>query len=668
MPASRWITWRSVLLGSLAVVLVCGLTPYNDFVVANTYFIGSYLPVALVLVFLVLIVLVNAPLHRLRPRWALTAGELAVIMAMMLVSCSIPSQGLMRSFIPTLVAPFHFAASDETFRRALAKLGLAPALFPVENVDTGNESWIVRYFYSRLPEGTAVPYGAWIGPLAAWGVFIGALWATLLALAVILRPQWATNERLPFPLAQVEASLIEPPRPGRSLNALLGSRVFWIGAVCVFGIESLIALHKYLPHLIPPVTLTYDVSSVMTEPPLFYFAAAIKRNTVHFTLVGAMFFVQTRVAFSVWSIYLILQTIGVAFQSQGAEIPGSAWHDQHLGACLAFLAGVIWIGRHHWGRIVRHAFVGLRAGERVPPDGTHRGAFFTAVGGLAIMLAWLVAMGVGPALALLIVGIILLAHLVVARIVAETGLPLVRVNPAAAQIYTLWPVSAFSGRDIFFAGVFTANGAFHTRESLLTYATHGLWVHDSTHPPAASRRGLVALLVWALVLGFGVGCVSSLWCYYNYITPIDRNATTILNNHGTENLPKLEIVDPMNRFTAGQFAPKRHDPALHLTLGAGITGLLQVGALRYSAWPFSPVGYIVSGQWFIHPTWFSVFLGWLCKVLVLRFGGATMFQKARPFFIGIIFGEALAIATWLVVNLILAALGQEYQAINFLPA
>ena len=70
----RWITWRSVILGTLAVVLVSGVTPYNDFVVANTFFIGSYLPVAVVLWFFVLIVLINAPLHRWAPHRALRSS------------------------------------------------------------------------------------------------------------------------------------------------------------------------------------------------------------------------------------------------------------------------------------------------------------------------------------------------------------------------------------------------------------------------------------------------------------------------------------------------------------------------------------------------------------------------------------------------------------------
>ena len=65
---------------------------------------------------------------------------------------------------------------------------------------------------------------------------------------------------------------------------------------------------------------------------------------------------------------------------------------------------------------------------------------------------------------------------------------------------------------------------------------------------------------------------------------------------------------------------------------------------------------------------FSLLVGWLAKVLILRFGGARFFQAGRNIFIGMIFGEALAAGVWLVINLILASNGYtNYQPLRFLP-
>jgi hypothetical protein len=97
-----------------------------------------------------------------------------------------------------------------------------------------------------------------------------------------------------------------------------------------------------------------------------------------------------------------------------------------------------------------------------------------------------------------------------------------------------------------------------------------------------------------------------------------------------------------------------------------VTTLLEVGALRWAAWPLLPVGYVASHGAFIENAWFSILIGWLAQRVVVRLGGASLFQRARPLFIGIIFGEALAAGTWLLVNAILVMNGYEGKSVSFL--
>src|SRR5690606_33427024 len=142
--------------------------PYNDYVVANTLLVGSYFPIALTILLFVLVVLVNGPVHRFRPQWALSTGELAIIVAMLLAGCSVASQGLMRNWLPNLVAPFQIGHWNPEFRLAFARLGLPQWLFPVD-METGARSSIVEGFYSRLSPDQPVPFGAWVIPLMGWG-------------------------------------------------------------------------------------------------------------------------------------------------------------------------------------------------------------------------------------------------------------------------------------------------------------------------------------------------------------------------------------------------------------------------------------------------------------------------------------------------------------------
>jgi hypothetical protein len=49
---------------------------------------------------------------------------------------------------------------------------------------------------------------------------------------------------------------------------------------------------------------------------------------------------------------------------------------------------------------------------------------------------------------------------------------------------------------------------------------------------------------------------------------------------------------------------------------------------------------------YANEAWASVFLGWLLKALLLRYGGARLYRAARPAFMGMIVGEAFAAGFW----------------------
>src|SRR5690606_12518149 len=129
------------------------------------------------------------------------------------------------------VAMFFHGASEAAFWQYFQTLELPSWLFPTGSFeDEARTSEVVRQFYGRTPAGEAIPWAAWVVPLAGWGVFFLGLFAVLLALSEVLRRQWALNERLAFPLAQLQLALIEPPEPGRRLNALFRTRGFRIAA------------------------------------------------------------------------------------------------------------------------------------------------------------------------------------------------------------------------------------------------------------------------------------------------------------------------------------------------------------------------------------------------------------------------------------------------------
>ncbi len=694
LPARRAVNWRSVGIGLLLSGIVAGLAPVNDFVITNGFLIGSYLPPVLVLAVFVLVVLINAPLHRLRPRSVLSPGELAVILAMLLTACAVPGQGLMRELLPIPVAMFFHGASEAAFWQYFQTLELPSWLFPTGSFeDEARTSEVVRQFYGRTPAGEAIPWAAWVVPLAGWGVFFLGLFAVLLALSEVLRRQWALNERLAFPLAQLQLALIEPPEPGRRLNALFRTRGFWIAAGLVFFLHGMTGLNQYFPSIVPAVPLAWNLSGVFSEQPWSYLHPLVKTGTLYFTFIGITYFIQSRIAFSLWVIFLVQDLVSMQFQVFGRSIPMAAWHDQHLGAGVVLLLGMLWTGRHHWLLVLRQAIQGPKPNEPTGDFLSHRTAVIVMLAGLVVMITWLTIVGVGPLMTGLIIGFLIGGHLLIARVVAETGLPFMRIYAGLPQVFKPLPVDLFSGRDIFFAGAFTVTGPLASRESLLTFATHGLAVAggstaltrggpamlttgsspmlSETHHDRAARGGggrLLSAMALALVVSLVISSASSLWCYYSYAAPLSANdGTGVLNLAGAVNWPHEYILTPVRQHGAGHYPDTPHNPWLHMGLGAAITAGLQVATWQWAAWPLVPVGYVVTGTWYIQVAWFSLFLGWAAKVLILRFGGATLFRQARPIFIGLIFGEAAAAGTWLVINLLLVWTGNDYHAIRILP-
>jgi hypothetical protein len=111
----------------------------------------------------------------------------------------------------------------------------------------------------------------------------------------------------------------------------------------------------------------------------------------------------------------------------------------------------------------------------------------------------------------------------------------------------------------------------------------------------------------------------------------------------------------------------RHDPATHIGIGFGITGLLGFLRLRFAWWPLHPIGFLMVGTFPGAHLWLSIFVGWFCKTLIVRFGGAHGYSAAKPFFIGLIVGESMAAGFWMVMGIVLSSMGLPYRVIHIMP-
>ncbi len=681
----RPVNWRSLLLGWLGVLFICTLTPYNNYVLLNTDFVGNHLPASLLVFFLLFVICINGLLWRFAPRHAFTQAELAVAVGMTLVGCALPSVGLMRYLPGHLISFFSQASIDSETAQLMKRMSLPDWLWPTfDSLDPavrGNEP-VVRDFVGQTyghPDSFAgrwagVPWMRWVVPTFSWSILFAAIVGAVLSLTLIFRRQWVENEKLSFPLASIYISLIESPQPGRSLNRLLLARSFWIAFAVVFLLHGLNALSVYDPQHWPELSLGYNLNAILADAPWQFTSWGFKAQRIYFTIIGIMFFVPGRVAFSLWFFYLLVQVMRMGYGTYQADFTLPMAVDQLVGSLMTMGIVTIWIGRAHLLNVIRQMFGRGESGSRgrYLPEGVAGWMLLISV---LAMITWLTLAGASIPGAMVIVGVLLLVWIVSAKVVGETGLLYVMLAAPAGRIWLY--VSDITGgvtttvKSFFFSSWFFGLFQHDTRETMIVYATHAVRVADEQAYPEEKnwRRGfpLLLALVSALVIGYFVAGASSLYIHYGYSNALDQSQD-LVGRWGSFEMPRIiALNDTMNVIPPKTGPIESHSRVGHFLGGAGFTAFLAMMNLRFAAWPLHPVGYLLANSWGMESIWFSIFLGWGAKTMLVRFGGATLYRESRPMFVGLIFGEAAAVAFWLCVSLILNLLGEMYHAIRILP-
>lgn len=672
----RAVTWRSLLVGLIGVLLICGLTPYNDFAVDNTYLVGNFLPLGLVVFLVVLLLLINAPLRKWAPQSALREAELAIITAMILVACSIPSSGLMRYLPTTTVGLYNLASQRPDYSDLITRAGVPRWLLPDSTGETPLQigtSDTFKYYFNRAPDGT-VPWSDWVGFFVVWGVLIGLLWMLLMLLSILVRRQWVENEKLAFPLATVYSSLIESPEPGKAINGLFRSYGFWIAVGLVFGVHSLNAMHQYLPD-VPEAPLGYNFNTLFADDPWRQTTYGFKEASLFFSVIGISFFLQTKITLSLWSFFILLQIAHMVLGGIQIEFTESMKQDQTFGGMMMMTVVILWIGRHHWWMIIRHMFGRHRMDESESRYLPYAFAGWATVICFLGVVGWFWMAGMSVLGATLLTLVLVMMFMMIARVVAETGLVFAQINWPMFRFWyyptLLNPIPfATSPGNFFMTGWMT--GLFHDlRESFSVFFQQGMKVADQSAYARIRRWRNSVGFVLAIVLALGVGYVTSaasmLWTEYNYFSTMSSTPVSPINDYAMNSVPRSLILESSLTYKSGLNQESGIRSVVNIVIGAIVVGLTSFLRLTVAWWPFHPIAFIVLYSYATQKVWFSIFIGWLVKVIVIRMGGANLLKSSKPVFIGLVVGEAFAAGFWLITSLSVHWMGYEYQRITLLP-
>lgn len=648
----------AILVGFLGSVLIWITTPYSNFIIHSSYIVDSFMPPAALAVILLLVLGVNPLLRLLSPPWALDRAQLATASGMMLVATHLPGQGLLR-MLPYSIARVPVSVrTNARLAEVFEEMDIPSSLFP-DQIGFGVDTPISDSFLAKLLPGEALPWAAWVPPLLAWGAFMLSVWLMMVGMAMIVLPQWRRNERLAFPLLTVYQSLIEPPGGKGIFAPLFRKRSFWIAAGAVLVLHLLAGFKVYNPDGIPAIPLNWNLSRFFTEEPLRHLPGHIKGNRIFFIFLGVAFFMPNRIGFSLWFFtiaYGIYQVVGNAYFP---PYYGRAVMEHRMGATISMTLFVLWLGRAQWA----HVFRCLLRPATTEADRRDRrsGAMFLL--GCVGMFVWMVWIGVQVHWALFYVFFGFMITLIVTRIVAETGVPFIRLDCGyQISLLRLFPISWIGPVSLYFSYAMAMLFPTGSRVSAGTLAIHAIGLDERAPPKRQWRYAVV--LVGLLLIGFAICGGVHVFNSYHHRATLDGEQQPI-SPWGTNRLEGGHQA--LLEWKSGRLSTPPYSQVGHLTFGAALAAVLQWLCLMTPRWPLHPMGLIMVHTFYANHMWVSVFLGWLIKVLLLRYGGPRVYRSAQPAFLGLIMGEVFAAVFWGVEPAVRVLLGLPYIAIPIQP-
>lgn len=632
--AGPGVTWRSLLIGFCLAGGLCALTPYNDYVVGNTYIAGNHFPVGAVFVLLVLS-LANLVAYRMRGRGLLRLRELAVVYIIIMVTSGIPSSGLLRYLVPVMTAPYYYANPGNQWEQLFWDR-IPPWLAVSSPVG-------VFGFWEGLPFGASVPWREWAFVLSHWMILVAAFWLLMICLAALVRKQWADRERLTFPLVQFPLEVLRDDPRGPSYG-FFANRLVWIGAAAVFLIHVVNGLHQNFP-AIPGIPVFWNLNQQLPDRP--WNAAVPIYLGIFFSAIAFGYLLSLEVACGFWASVLFIKLEAIVLSAFGYE-GSSAWggvisqisQRQQMGGLLVVAAVLLWLLRGSLGEAFRKA---LGRAPEVRDDGEPLSYRFAAIGlvvGIIAAYLWLVAAGMTPGFAGLFMVFFIAICLVLTRIIAEAGMLMIHLS--------FWPVHyllMFGGSTVVGPSNLTVLTfvdcalTFDLREFLMPSALNGFRLAEQAG--VASRR-LTRVLAVALVFCLVISVPIFLLTFY------------LPGAIQVGNVVEL-AYHPRNFFaTLGTRLQNPERPAaldyVSMGIGGAIVGALAWLRLNYVWWPIHPLGFVMATSWASLNLWFSLFLGWLFKLLTIRYTGLRGYVQFRPLFMGMIMGDVMGGVLWIIVG------------------
>jgi hypothetical protein len=270
-------------------------------------------------------------------------------------------------------------------------------------------------------------------------------------------------------------------------------------------------------------------------------------------------------------------------------------------------------------------------------------AFWGIILGLLLLGIWLWVSGLpGPVVPLFLFGVFVV-FLGLTRIVAEGGVGFCRAQCIPQPFVEYGIGSKALGPQGLVALGLTYTWVSDVRSIVMSSVLHGFKMADSTglEGKRIVRGAFVAVLLALAVsaativrTGYGFGALNAqkTWFFHSLPVAVAREITTKLQQP-----VDADIIVPRWMFTG---------------IGAGFMSLLIFMRYRFLWFPVHYLGFPINDTWIMANAWFSIFLGWLIKLITLRWGGLKAYRNLRPLFLGFVLGTITCAGMWLIIDAI----------------
>jgi len=638
---------RAIAVGSLMSLFIGVACPYNCHVIHGSYLDIDFSTGAAIFLFFILVFLANGVL-----RWlglALNAGELLVVYVMMIVATTIPTMGLTASFLADIAAQYF--ASPENSWDTLIVPHLPSWVRPTDSL-------AIRWLFEGKPTAEAIPWAAWAVPLAMWLTFLFALYFAMIAIMSIVRRQWVERERLVYPMVALPLEMVKAEEKPGFTNPVLRSGWLWAGMLIPALVVCYNGLNFYFPGAVQEKLV------LGTRLDIFRGAARLQFN-ISFPMTGFAYMLRLDLALSLWVFSLITQIERALIKMLGFDgfvsAEGFVRHldgyskngggplvcHQSLGALLALVAIGLWMSRRHLRDVAAKA---LGRGKEVDDSDemmSYPFAFWGTVICVVYMTAWLWRSGMSLGIAAAMVVLSLAIFYGITRVVAGGGLAAARapVLPSTAIISALGSEGIPPSTMVAFG--LTYVWMSDVRIFVMASTANGLKLGSDL--PGRRRR-----LFWAMAIAVVLAVLGSIWMTMHIAyTRGGANANDWFFRDGPQY--PYEFLGPAMNNPSGPDV----DSFIFAGIGAAAMGALTFLHHRFLWWPLHPMGLPLSTIMMTDFMWFSIFLAWAVKRLVLTYGGPKLYRKTRLFFLGLILGQFTACGVWILVDLFTGRVGNN---------